>query len=69
MNKKLLEKNKNGRFELGNAEITSGDKIKIKIDDVWVKGIIEHFDTDYVLLAGSQKILIVLHSGIEAELI
>ena len=61
-------RNEWGRWGFTDVELTSGSIVEIKIDDYWLRGVIEYWTDDYYWFSQRDGIPVILRSGIQARI-
>lgn len=68
MNASSLFMNNCGRWEFGDVELTSGSRVEICIDGIWLLGVIESSDGKYYWFSRRESHPVILRTGIQARL-
>jgi hypothetical protein len=63
-----LSLNDCGRWEFNNIELTSGSRVEICIDGVWLVGVIESSNGKYYWFSIRDSIPVILRAGIQARI-
>jgi hypothetical protein len=62
-----LSRNANGRWEVCDRELTSGDRVELFIEGHWIKGAIEFWKDDYYWFSQCDGILVVPSFGLRVR--
>lgn len=61
-----LRKTETGRWAVSGRDLGCGDVVEVNVGP-WLEGRIEHNGRDYIFLAGSKAVVMLLRPGLEAR--